>query len=165
MWSAKPTSSANCSDFLPNPDSRLTDLYCLSHLLQNFATKPHAVLRASSGFLARGPSAKQTKESRSEWAVPDADSDPATRWSLEPVAASALCCPCRGRGSALPIGSGHLDSVPIPHTSADLAVTSSRRSPDRRGPETRPESRHIIDGQRNHDALGDLHPQTAQSGS
>src|SRR5258708_28713233 len=29
MWSAKLTSSANCSDFLPNPDSRLTetDLY------------------------------------------------------------------------------------------------------------------------------------------
>src|SRR5260370_30256982 len=27
MWSAKLTSSANCSDFLPNPDSSLTDLY------------------------------------------------------------------------------------------------------------------------------------------
>src|SRR5260370_1056757 len=29
MWSARLTSSANCSDFLPNPDSRLTetDLY------------------------------------------------------------------------------------------------------------------------------------------
>ncbi len=35
MWSDKLTSSAHCSDFLPNPDSRLTetDLYWREYLL------------------------------------------------------------------------------------------------------------------------------------
>src|SRR6202011_98620 len=116
-------------------------------------------------FLARGPSAKQTKESRSEWAVPDADSGPATRWFLEPVAASALCCPCRGRGSARPLGSGDLDSGLIPRTSADLAVTSSRRWPDlaRFGNSTRiaPLHRWTAESRR----AGGPHPETAPSGT
>ena len=42
MWSAKLTSSANCSDFLPNPDSRLTDLHRHDHLLSELRNETSA---------------------------------------------------------------------------------------------------------------------------
>src|SRR5260370_36704286 len=58
MWSAKLTSSAHCSDFLPNPDSRSTetDLYWReSPPLRTSQRNPFACRSAPAAGLVGGP--------------------------------------------------------------------------------------------------------------